>query len=450
VAAVGSPAMASTRTKAKRRLARNGLTAATIPSVQWISDLAFEGDATSDGRFMLPDSIEWRDLPLTLMAQTITDDGHDGAFVSGRIDRINRATTDIDGETLPKGIVSIRGGGIFDMGGENGAEIARLVGDETLRGVSVDLAVIDWAFRDPESGEIIEPTDATDDQMEQAFFGQLQFAVRRAELLAATICATPAFSNARIALAASGQQVLRLTSTFEVVDEALVAAAAPVAPPRGWFYLEEPAQATPLTVTDDGRIFGHIAAWGSCYLGRPGECFQPPRSPSGYAYFNLGEIACKDGTTVACGQITMDTDHAPMARGTSWQAAKAHYEQTGLCVADVRATDGAHGIFVAGALRPNLSTEQIRELRAAKPSGDWRQITPGGPLELIGALEVNRPGYPVPRPQLALAASAAHPEGEPVALIAAGVVDDSEYDRHLEVLEARLERGRDGLAALIG
>jgi hypothetical protein len=450
-AAVPSPAMATVRQKAKRRRrARDGLVAATtIPAVQWVSDLAFEGTATGDGRYMLPKSLKWRDLPLTLMAQTVTDEGHDGAFIAGRIDKINRTNIDIDGAPLEAGVTSLRGGGIFDMGGENGAEIARLVGDETLRGVSVDLAVLDWAFRDPDSGEIIEPLEMTEEQMDKAFLGQMQFAVREGELLAATVCPTPAFADAKIALAASGQHVLRIVTSFEIVDEALIAAAAPVAPPREWFFVEEPNQAVPLTVTDDGRIHGHIAAWGSCYLGKPGECFQPPRSPSSYAYFNLGEIVCKDGSTVACGQITMDTDHAPLTRGTSWQAAKAHYEQTGLCVADVRAIDGQHGIFVSGALRPNLSDEQVRELRAAKPSGDWRQITPGGPLELIGALEVNRPGYPVPRPQLALAASAAHPEGEPVALIAAGVVDDDAYERHLDALSLRLE-GRDALAAAIG
>jgi hypothetical protein len=48
-----------------------------------------------------------------------------------------------------------------------------------------------------------------------------------------------------------------------------------------------------------------------------------------------------------------------------------------------------------------------------------------------------------------MAASAAHPEGEPVALIAAGIVGDGDFDRQLRVLEAR-EQGVDGLAALIG
>jgi hypothetical protein len=347
---------------------------------------------------MLPASITWRDLPLTLMAMTVTDDGHDGAFVAGRIDKLGRSSTDIDGQALADGVKSIRGAGVFDMGGDNGAEIARLVGDETLRGVSVDLAVLDWAFRDPDTGELIEPTDMTEEQMDRAFFGELQYAIKAGELLAATVCPTPAFADAKIALAASGQVVLRITSTFELVRDGLAAAAAPVAPPRDWFFAEEPAQPTPLTVTKDGRIFGHVAAWGTCHVGRPGECFQPPTSQSKYAYFNLGEITCRDGQSVPCGQITIGTDHAPLA--STWREAKAHYENTGRCIADVRAIDGRHGIWVAGALRPHVTDEQRREICGAKPSGHWCQITPGGPLELVGVLEVNHPGYPVPRPQL--------------------------------------------------
>lgn len=56
-------------------------------------------------------------------------------------------------------------------------------------------------------------------------------------------------------------------------------------------------------------------------------------------------------------------------------------------------------------------------------SGDWRSI--GGHLELVAALAVNVPGFPVPRP--ALAASA----GRQTALVAAGVVvanDDPRID----------------------
>lgn len=418
----------------------------TPTEVRWVSDIAFEGEATEDGRFILPDALGWREPPLTLMALTETGPGgHEGAFVAGRMDTFEKTETDIDGDQLPDGVMSVRSSGVFDMGGDNGAEVARLVGDETVRGISVDLAVLEWVFRDPETGEIIEPDEATEKEMERAFFGELQMAVREAQIMAATVCPTPAFANARIALSASGDPVLTLTTTFELVTDGVVASAAPVRPPRDWFFTAEPDKATPLTVTDDGHVYGHIAAWGSCHTGRQGECFQPPSSPSGYAYFNLGEIECGDGTPVACGQITMGTDHAPLNPATDWKRAKAHYENTGTCVADIRAIDGVHGIFVAGALRPNVTDEQQRALRAAKPSGDWRQITPGGPLEMIGALEVNIPGYPVVRPQIALAASAAHPEGEVVALIAGGL--DMGFDRQMRVLAARAE-GLEGLAAL--
>ncbi len=448
-AGVASAAVAAVRQRERRRLRDGALTAATIASVGWVSDLAFEGEATSDGRYMLPGSISWRDLPLTLMAQTVTDDGHDGAFVAGRIDKINRSSSDIDGQPLPDGTKSVRGSGAFDMGGENGAEIARLVADETLRGVSVDLGVLDWAFRDPDTGEIIEPADLTEAQMERAFWGELQYAVRKAELMAATVCPTPAFANAKIAVTASGRPVVRLAGTFELDtrDAVLVAAAAPVAPPRDWFFTGEPDGPVPLTITDTGHVYGHIAAWGACHVGKPGQCFQPPSSPSGYAYFNLTEILCGDGSTVTCGQVTIGTDHAPLA--ASWREVKAHYEQTGRCIADVRASDGKHGIWVAGALRPHVTDEERREIMGAKPSGDWRQITPGGPLELVGTLQVNHPGFPVPRPQLALAASAASPDGEPVALIAAGILGDEAFDRRLQVLEARMG-GAGALAALIG
>ena len=43
------------------------------------------------------------------------------------------------------------------------------------------------------------------------------------------------------------------------------------------------------------------------------------------------------------------------------------------------------------ALRPGLSDEQVRTLRASPLSGDWRYID--GQLELVGALAVNLPGF---------------------------------------------------------
>ncbi len=385
------------------------LTAAA--AIGWVSDIAFEGAATDDGRYMLPGSLTWREPPLTLMAMTETsDEGHNGAFVAGRMDTFERADTYIDGAALNSGMTAIRAAGVFDIGGVNGAEVARLVGDETVRGVSVDLAVDDWCFRDPETGELLEPEGLSPMDQERAMFGELQYAVRAGTILAATVCPTPAFAEARIALTASGdgRRVIRVWGTIAAGGETLTASAAglaPALPPRDWFLTPEAKDPTPLTVTKDGRVFGHMALWDSCHTGYPGQCVSPPRSPSGYAYFNLGEVECADGSRVACGAITLESLHADRRLGAD--ATLAHYENTAVVGAFVRAVDGRHGIWVSGALRADLSERHARDLMGAKPSGDWRQTRPGGPLEMLGVHAVNEPGFPVPR----LVASALLPSG---------------------------------------
>jgi hypothetical protein len=57
-----------------------------------------------------------------------------------------------------------------------------------------------------------------------------------------------------------------------------------------------------------------------------------------------------------------------------------------------------------------VSPEQIRALRASAPSGDWRPIK--GRLELVAVLQVNVPGFPMARAQVA--------SGYVTALVAAG------------------------------
>jgi hypothetical protein len=55
-------------------------------------------------------------------------------------------------------------------------------------------------------------------------------------------------------------------------------------------------------------------------------------------------------------------------------------------------------------VRSDISEEGFRDLRANPPSGDWRSLN--NQLELVAALSVVVPGFPVPRSQLALSASA--------------------------------------------
>ena len=197
---------------------------------------------------------------------------------------------------------------------------------------------------------------------------------------------------------------------------------APLRPPRAWLETPEADQPTPLTFTADGQVFGHLALWETCHSGFQGgafsECVQAPRSPSGYQMFHLGQLETDNGM-VAVGKLTYGTGHAPLAAGL--QAASAHYDDTGSVGAFVRATDGRFGPWLAGAVRSDLTPEGLRDLRANPPSGDWRALN--GQLELVAALSVVVPGFPIPRSQLALSASAGIS-----ALILPGVMEEDTFE----------------------
>lgn len=199
---------------------------------------------------------------------------------------------------------------------------------------------------------------------------------------------------------AGGGEGLQTTSSAQsgTTHHATVTAASqPTTPPSAWFAdpgLHEPS---PLAVTEDGYVYGHLASWGVCHASEPagpGTCVTAPSSETGYSRFHTGTLVTSDNRTISVGKVTMGTNHAPSTSNP--KATAAHYDHTGTAVADVRAGEDAHGIWVAGALRPEVTDEQIRALRASPLSGDWRKVD--GNLELHAALAVNVPGFPIPRP----------------------------------------------------
>ena len=198
-----------------------------------------------------------------------------------------------------------------------------------------------------------------------------------------------------------------------------------------------------MTVTSEGRVFGHIATWDTCHVGFVDQCVKPPRSATNYAHFTTGEILCDDGTRVPVGQITMDTGHAPL-RANGARAA-AHYDDTGLAVADLAVGEDRFGIWMSGALRPGMEPEKVRALMCSDVSGDWRRI--GSALELVGLLAVNVPGFPKLREAEGLVASlvaslspSADPEGlRKAADRIAATIGRSKADRVAEL--ARKVRG---------
>lgn len=204
---------------------------------------------------------------------------------------------------------------------------------------------------------------------------------------------------------------------MQVID-AIVAAAAPVKPPKNWFVDPKFSRKTPIQVTEDGRFFGHVACWDSCHTGFSGECVVAPKSKSSYAYFLTGEVLTAEGEYLPVGTITMGTGHA----NTEWNATRslAHYDNTGTQVALVNCGEDQFGIWVAGSLVPGLPEEKVAELRRSPLSGDWRRIR--GNMELIRALAVNSPGFPVLRSV-----------GNRVqAMVAAGIVSPLEVPMDLE------------------
>lgn len=408
---------------------------------RWEGVIGMEGVPTGDGRLIQAEALTWDADPGPIRLVLEDNGAHDGAVAVGRITAIERREGG-----------AIWAEGTFDLGGESGREAVRLVGEGVVTGVSMDLDSVSFEVR--VAAELLDEIDAMDAMMDpldakQNADGTVTVATigaddevmvtTSARIRAVTLVAIPAFAEARIALAAPTEtaaaegepatlggetvpsEAAHASTTAPAPSDTpadaavLIAAAIPVAPPSEWFRTAEADCPTPLTVTEDGRVYGHLATWDVCHIAAPageGVCIQAPHSARDYAHFHTGSVLTAENETVPTGRITMGTGHAAPSLGSS--AALAHYDNTGTAVADVCAVDGHHGIWLSGALRPGTSPERVRALRGSPLSGDWRAI--GGSLELVGALAVNVPGFPIPRPAGLIAS------GELMALVASGLV----------------------------
>lgn len=201
---------------------------------------------------------------------------------------------------------------------------------------------------------------------------------------------------------------------------ALMAGAAPAAPPKEWFDDPKLPGPTPLHIGDDGRVYGHVAAWGTCHVGIGDSCTIAPKSRTDYAYFHTGEMVTADGGRIPVGRLTYGGGHA--APNLGFRAAAEHYDRTSNLGALVRAGEDQYGIWVAGAVVPEADDAAVRVMRATPLSGDWRRV--GGNLEMVAALHVNTAGFPIPRVLTASAITGMPEDGDDVlSLVSAGVVD---------------------------
>jgi hypothetical protein len=350
----------------------------------WSGVLARLGVPTGDGRIIAPGSGGSRDLPLPLLYQGRTEDGHGGSVVVGRIETL----------TIGDGMVTATGS-MLDAA--YGTDVTELL-EAGVIGPSVDLDDVEYQMDDQE-----------------------RIVITRWRIAGATLVAIPAFADVRVTLdpwpAAPMDEVELVGRAATDMDpDWMYASAAPeVLPPLDWFRQPDLDRLTPLTISDSGRVFGHIAGWETCHVGLPG-CVTAPPSPSGYSYFHVAEQRMAEGMTLPVGTLVAGPTHCrDMQAG--FQAAQQHYyDDPEAAVARVTAGEDEHGIWVAGWVLPGATEAAKAVFRSSPVSGDWRRV--GGALELIAVCSVNAPGFPVPRARVSFSSLGGHSQGVQLSLVA--------------------------------
>lgn len=378
--------------------------------IPWVSPYAFALGETGDGRRF--EEFSHRDLPLTLWIQREQPEwgGHVGAVAVGRIDEITLPT-----EADPVGTMS----GVFATSQE-GLDAAQTVSEQIIRGLSVDPGHVEAYFE-----------TILDDEGEPV--GEM-LVFSMYEVAGATIVGTPAFAEARIEIdgdmpdagdgegegaddeAASQARDLDAELAEIAAEEAgdqdgspfeLVAAGGRPAPPDSYFARPPFKALSGLTITEPDangyrRIHGHVApkqGSGVCHVGFDG-CKEAPPSPTEYAsYTGGGHVITASGERIETGLISYGKGH-PKRMGLSEQELFAHYNDPRYAVAQVATGDDEFGWWVAGIVFPDVDEDKVRKMRAGKLSGHWKRIN--GHTEGLAVTFVNVPGYPMPKPQLAM------------------------------------------------
>jgi hypothetical protein len=316
-----------------------------------------------------------RTLPLPLMYQRETDDGHGGAVVVGRIESMR----------FEGGMVTATGSMLEDAG---------------------------WSAIESLEAGVIGPSVDLDD-IEYVMDADENIVLTQWRVAGATLVAVPAFADVSLTLDPLPAQDTEYwpmpeydsydaytasLATFAVQTQERLAAPETL-PPAEWFSPPAVSALTPLTVTEEGRVFGHIAGWGECHVGLPG-CVTAPSSQTAYSHFTVGEQRVQGGGSVPVGALVTGPRHADPQ--VAFKAAQAHYDDLDAAVARVTAGEDEFGIWVAGWMLPGAAPARVEQFMASPVSGDWRRI--GGSLELIAVCSVNAPGFPVPRARVSFAA----------------------------------------------
>lgn len=377
VGGMGPPLHPNCRCYLSLDLAPSTVTAAA-DGPGWQAVAVIEGVETPDHRLWESGATSWRELPLPLTWAPDSDD-HEEDRVVGSITEMWR-----EGD-------EIRARGTWDTS-EHATEAARLVSEQTLRWVSV---VIDepraWELRQAPDG-CLEDEDAGPGEC------TLTWVIQDADIAKLTIVDHPAIPGAVIV---PGDAEIPPATERGRPAAIIACAALATDPPRAWFDDPQLGEPTPITWTDEGRIFGHFApevphasGWG------------PPSSLGevDLSRFHTRSLRTAEGDEIAVGLVVGGVGHPP--RGVSLDEVRRVYDGPGgQVVARVRVGADASGHWMAGMIEPDLSEADRRRYRALGVSGDWRRLR-GQPWTLHAiAAGILVDGYAIGRDRLVASGS---------------------------------------------
>ncbi|MCW6003870.1 hypothetical protein K1W54_04635 [Micromonospora sp. CPCC 205371] len=173
----------------------------------------------------------------------------------------------------------------------------------------------------------------------------------------------------------------------------------PDVPPVEWFTEPTDVEATgALTITDEGRIYGYLAPAGVAHRGFRNRRVEVPRGNVDYSRWMGGEAIVAGGGRVVAGPITMNCGHLPPHASSDPATRMEHYDNTCSVVAQAAIGENDKGVWIAGALLPGVSAEQVSRMLACRLSGDWApHPEKSGMREFVAALLVPVPGFPMGR-----------------------------------------------------
>lgn len=408
----------------------------------WRGVIAGLDRETGDGRYLAtpPGGVRTREYPLSLTENHV---GDGPAPVIGSVDRV----------WVEDGM--LYGEGKTDLGGAPGANFARQLKGGFINTVSIhpDLVTAEQQILD-DAGSIVpmdkaeEAIVANDYDLPAGWSVRVVFTDWRLAGLA--VVPIPAYTEARI------EGVYGYVASEPSETDAIVATVGGQIFNVMNFKNPKLTGPTPLTINEDGRIFGHVALWKSCYQYGEGAnafstCTNPPHSATSYSRFHLHRANLGGGESIACGVLTYGSGH--VAKG-GLKASQENYADVATQAAKVIAGEDEFGIWISGEVLDS-ARDTAHDILDSPLSAHWEPDADAAHnLEMIAAHVVNVPGFAV-RPIIASFQDGINMDGltitvkipQPVDELA--VLADTIAETVLNMMEARaVEKEKTAAAAM--